>query len=213
MKQGGFYLWSWSSNSRELQSTMKKDGNFVTHENEYEKVLGYKYVVNRDVLQISQCDLDTTVNTKRSILPQVSKLFDPLGLTLPVTIKGKLIVRHLWLQNLDWDDPVPESTLFHWRKCCTDLNQLFSIDIQRSCLNQDKVNSLCLFCDASKPCYGFTVYGIFDGRAHLLFAKSKVAPSKAKTLPTLELLVVYLALKCLPLITITINFLKIELIF
>ena len=110
MKQGGFYLRSWNSNSRELQFTMKKDGNFVTHENEYEKVLGYKYVVNRDVLQVSQCDLDPTVNTKRGILSQVSKLFDPLGLTLPVTIKGKLIVRDLWLQNLDWDDSVPEST-------------------------------------------------------------------------------------------------------
>ena len=67
-------------------------------------------------------------------------------------------------------------------------------------MNQDKVNSLCLFCDASKSCHGFTVYGIFDRRAHLLFAKSKVAPSKAKTLPTLELLAVYLALKCLPFI-------------
>ena len=197
MKKGGFYLRSWNSNSQELQPIMKKDGNFVTHENEYEKVLGYKYVVNRDVLQISQCDLDPAVNTKSGILSQVSKLFDPLGLTLPVTIKGKLIVRDLWLQKLDWDDPVPESTLVHWRKHCTDLNQLFYIYIQRSCLNQDKVNSLCLFCDASKSCYGFTVYGIFDGKAHLLFAKSKVAPSKAKTLPTLELLAVYLALKCL----------------
>ena len=67
-------------------------------------------------------------------------------------------------------------------------------------MNQDKVNSLCLFCDASKSCYGFTVYGIIDGRAHLLFAKSKVVPSKPKTLPTLELLAVYLALKCLPFI-------------
>ena len=42
---------------------MKKDGNFVTHENEYEKVLGYRYVVNRDVLQISQCDLDQWFST------------------------------------------------------------------------------------------------------------------------------------------------------
>ena len=103
-------------------------------------------------------------------------------------------MRDLWLQNLDWDDPVPESTLVHWRKHCTDLKQLFSIDIQRCCLNQDKVYSLCLFCDAPKSCYGFTVYGIFDGRAHLLYAKSTVIPSKAKTLPTLELLAVYLAL-------------------
>ena len=200
MKQGGFYLRSWNSNSRELQSIMKKDGNLATHENEYEKVLGYKYILDKDVLQISQCNLDPTVNTKRGILSQVSKVFDPLGLILPVTIKGKLIVRDLWLQKLGWDDPVPGTTLVQWEKHCADLNQLFTLDIQRSCLNQDSVNSLCIFCDASKSCYGFTVYGIFDGRVHLLYAKSKVAPSKAKTLPTLELLAVYLALKCLPFI-------------
>ena len=44
------------------------------------------------------------------------QLFDPLGLTLPVTIKGKLLVRELWLQKLGWDDPVPEFTLVAWRK-------------------------------------------------------------------------------------------------
>ena len=50
MKQGGFHLRSWNSNCKELQSIMKKDGNFVTHENEYEKVLGYRYVAGNDVI-------------------------------------------------------------------------------------------------------------------------------------------------------------------
>ena len=75
-------------------------------------------------------------------------------------------------------------------------------------MNQDSINSLCIFCDASKSCYGFTVYSVCDGRAQLLFAKSKVAPTKAKTLPTLELLAVYLALKCLPFILDSFKFIN-----
>lgn len=39
----------------------------------------------------------------------------------------------------------------------------------------------------------------FDGNyARLLFAKSKVAPKKGKTIPALELSSVVLAMKCLP---------------
>ena len=41
---------------------------------------------------------------------------------------------------------------------------------------------------------------MFDGKSQLLFSKSKVAPLKGKTLPILELMAVYLPLKCLPLI-------------
>lgn len=44
--------------------------------------------------------------------------------------------------------------------------------------------------------YGFAAYMIENNSFHLIFAKVKVASTKTKTLPTLELLSVYLALKC-----------------
>ena len=61
-------------------------------------------------------------------------------------------------------------------------------------------NSLVIFTDASKFGYGFTVYNVADGCSNLLYAKSRVVPVKAKTLPTLELLGVHHALKSLPIV-------------
>ena len=46
--------------------------------------------------------------------------------------------------------------------------------------------------------YGFSCYAKSDIGVNLLFAKAKTAPAKSKSLPTLELLAVFLALKCLP---------------
>ena len=54
-----------------------------------------------------------------------------------------------------------------------------------------------IFCDTSKGAYGFAAYSAQDGESHLAFAKAKAAPKKPKSLPTLELLAVFLAIKCL----------------
>ena len=53
------------------------------------------------------------------------------------------------------------------------------------------------FCDVSKAVYGFAVYIVQGSRSALIFSKVKVAPTVANSLPTLALLSVYLALKCL----------------
>ena len=70
---------------------------------------------------------------------------------------------------------------------------------------------LIIFCDSSKDCYGFCCYLVseIDGiKSNLVFAKSKVAPGKSPSLPTLELLSVHLASKCL--ISILDSFVNIE---
>ena len=78
-------------------------------------------------------------------------------------------------------------------------------------MNEDSSNSLVIFTDASKLGYGFAIYNVarasklgygfaIDGCSNLLYAKSRVAPVKAKTLPTLELLGVHHALKSVPIV-------------
>ena len=198
LEEGGFTLRSWNSNSEELQSIMTDQNNLATHGNSYEKVLGMKYMLDFDSLHVSEVLLDASANTKRGVLAQISKVFDPLGLCLPVSNKGKFLMRGLWAAKLEWDDVIPEETQKKWSIHCADLNSLSTLIFPRSCVNEDSSNSLVIFTDASKLGYGFTIYNVTDGSSNLLYAKSRVAPVKSKTLPTLELLGVHHALKSLP---------------
>ena len=63
-----------------------------------------KYMLEFDSLQVGEFQLDASANTKRAVLAQISKVFDPLGLYLPVSNKGKCVMRELWAAKLEWDD-------------------------------------------------------------------------------------------------------------
>ena len=130
LEEGGFTLRSWNSNSKELQSIMTDQGNISPHGNSYEKVLGMKYMLEFDSLQVSEFQLDASANTKRAVLSQISKVFDPLGLYLPVSNKGKFLMRELWAAKLEWDDVIPDETLKKWFLHCTDLNSLATVFFQ-----------------------------------------------------------------------------------
>ena len=79
---------------------MRKDDSLASHGNNYEKVLGLKYFMESDCVQLSDSTLDPSTNTKRSILSQISKVFDPFGLFMPVTTKGKILMKELWSLKL-----------------------------------------------------------------------------------------------------------------
>ena len=104
LEEGGFTLRTWNSNSKELQSIMTDQGNIAPHGNSYEKILGMKYMLEFDSLQVGEFQLDASANTERAVLSQISKVFDPLGLYLPVSNKGKFLMRELWAAKLEWDD-------------------------------------------------------------------------------------------------------------
>jgi len=46
--------------------------------------------------------------TKREILSGILRLFDPLGLLSPITIKAKLLMQQTWTLNISWDNALPE---------------------------------------------------------------------------------------------------------
>ena len=54
-----------------------------------------------------------------------------------------------------------------------------------------------IFCDACKTSYRFVAYAVQMGNSNILFAKSKVAPLKGRSLPQPELLGAVIASQCL----------------
>lgn len=197
MSEGGFSLRSWNSNSDYLIKIFKSRDIYVSHGCPTEKVLGYEYNPSSDKISLSNIAPDTDARTKRDILSEVSKIFDPLGLILPVTIRGRLLIRELWINKFNWDEILPASFCNSWSKLSSDLKGANDISFPRKTLNTDEKSSLCIFTDASKSSYGFAAYAVGKENSELIFAKCKVAPNKPRSVPTLELLGVFLALKCL----------------
>ena len=196
MAEGGFELRSWNTNESNLAKTLEDDGTKVTHDQPFEKVLGYEYHINSDTIRLSNVEISSECDTKRKILSEISKVYDPLGVFLPLTVRGKILMRQLWIDKMAWDQDVPAQYLDTWRKLASDLNELSSFEFPRNAVECEN-NRLVIFCDASKLVYGFNAYAVGESSSNLIFAKSKVSPVKSRSLPTLELLSVYLSLRCL----------------
>ena len=96
MSLGSFDLRSWNTNSDILKSQFIKDNKYVDHNCEEEKVLGYMYNTTNDCLIISENKVNANVNNKRKLLSEISKLYNPLSICLPVTIQSKILMWDLW---------------------------------------------------------------------------------------------------------------------
>ena len=113
MKEGGFELRKWASDSLELMNKINRDENINCSESSNEsnytrKVLGINWDLAADTIIYY---FDELVNeafslplTKRSILKIRAKISDPLGLTSPITIQFKMLFQIICTNKFNWDD-------------------------------------------------------------------------------------------------------------
>ncbi|XP_072766489.1 uncharacterized protein [Anoplolepis gracilipes] len=72
------------------------------------KLLGILWDPNEDVLYYKSPIVKSENKvTKRIMLAEMSRLFDPLELVGPVIIAAKILIQSLWAANVGWDDSVP----------------------------------------------------------------------------------------------------------
>ncbi|XP_062704238.1 uncharacterized protein LOC115254876 [Aedes albopictus] len=198
LERGGFQLHKWCSNSTEFLETIpeelkeKRTALEFSGANDVIKTLGLLWNPSTDELCFRMNPVqDQAVITKRHILSEVSKTFDPLGLFAPSVVLCKLLIRDLWKLEVGWDEEVPPDQMNSWMRYIASLKQAEGMKINRCVLSPNRIGlELHAFSDASFSAYGTCVYirsVLPDGTAelHLLTSKSRVAPNQ--TIPRLEL--------------------------
>nr|XP_034828792.1 uncharacterized protein LOC117986080 [Maniola hyperantus] len=210
MNSGGFQLQKWSSNDSRFLKYIDKEKHrsdqlVPIKVDNMMKVLGIGWNRETD-------NFEYTVNlpeskqpiTKRQVLSDIARLYDPIGWISPVVITAKIFIQKLWKLKLEWDDEITDGLLAEWIKFREDLVNLKDILIPRW-LNSERgcKTELHAFSDASQVAYAAAVYirvknEEIDTKVSLVTAKTKVAPiDKESSIPRLELCGAVLAAKLL----------------
>jgi len=68
---------------------------------------------------------------EKSLLSIASKIFDPIGLNTPFTIRAKMLFQELWQGGLQWEDHLDEDIAVQWRSWRSERSQLNCINVTR----------------------------------------------------------------------------------
>ncbi|GBN29372.1 hypothetical protein AVEN_57692-1, partial [Araneus ventricosus] len=195
LKAGGMELHKWCANNEMLlENVPTKDQGYQFGDSDKDtvKTLGLRWNPKEDCFNFTITP-SASVPTKRTVLADIAKLFDPLGFLGPVIVKAKIFLQKLWLQKVEWDQELPHQEKVKWETLRDCLNDLTNVRIQRYILTDSiKLLELHGFSDASKDAFGAVVYLrcvtiLNHVKVSLLCSKSKVAPLKSVTIPRLEL--------------------------
>ncbi|XP_058445759.1 uncharacterized protein LOC131426960 [Malaya genurostris] len=189
----GFNLRKWSSNISQPNTIPEQSIPLkLSPETEYVKALGIHWSPLDDSFSYRLKLNIHNQNTKRKLLSDSARLFDPLGWISPVIVRIKILFQSLWLTDLSWDDPLPVAIDDEWNRIKSTLHLIEGIHIPRWIANHDGRIELHGFADASEVAYAAVVYarsidsnGIVN--VSLIASKTKVAPIQQVSLPRLEL--------------------------
>ena len=198
LKAAGFPLRKWCSNSSSLMSRIPTDTDDATYrlsltDQETVNTLGLSWQPSTDTFHFSLGTWNPPTHmTKRSLLSDINRIFDPIGLITPILIKGKIFLQQLWLLKLSWDSMLSADLQTRWINFYSSLKSLDKLSISRKVIDGESTITLHGFCDASQDAYGACVYirnQSHDGSisVNLLMSKSRVAPMRTTTIPRLEL--------------------------
>ena len=192
LNNGRFELRKFHSNlPGQVEVSVDPYKNLTSSEN---KTLGVLWNSHTDKIQFNLDRAKPSKITKRYILSETARLFDPLGLLGPVIIRAKLLIQSMWAQKTSWDTPLDDTTQKTWLALQNELELLDKLKIPRR-ISNDNTRSLQIhgFADASEKAFGACLYlrSISTDNIvtiNLITSKSRVAPLKCKaTLPRLEL--------------------------
>ena len=146
----------------------------------------------KDFLEI----LFDLILTRRIVLSNVARIFDPIGFLCPILLQSKILMREMWTdKNIGWDDPISAEMSEKWIDFLSSLLNLVDIAFQRSLWPDSEVEGLpilIIFSDGSILAFGAVAYirwKLKNGGywARLIMAKCKIAPKNMLSIPRMEL--------------------------
>ena len=173
------------------------------------KTLGIVWNPTQDVFlfkvaHVENDSFDKQNTTKRQMLSDISKIFDPLGWLSPATIQLKQLMQRSWESSTNWDEKLPDHLIIAYLEWRSKLTSLKEMKLERFILVEGLADNLDvhLFCDASEKAYAACIYVVASTRngnvrSSLLVAKTKVAPLKSQSIPRLELCAALLGVRLL----------------
>lgn len=209
LAKGGFRLVKWTSNSREVLSSIPPEEQAHPEIDFYgahlpaEGALGVVWDAERDSISFQFRDGDTPA-TKRGVLKKTASIFDPLGIAAPFLITAKILMQKLWMLQLDWDEELAEEERLKWESWLLELPNLREVYIDRCLLppgEQVEKKQIHVFCDASENAFGAVAYLRTTVAADLthhtafIMSKTRVAPLKQLSIVRLELQAAVLAVR------------------
>lgn len=217
----GFQLRKFQSNDHKILDDINRNNHgtdkYSITDDSTVKTLGVSWIPNRDEFEYNSHNKSTEYVkvTKRTILSFVAKIFDPLGVLGPLSMRAKLIIQKLWQLKIDWDESIPNQLYSEWLDLKNEIAQVGLMRVPRHVIvKQPKLIEIHGFSDASESAYACCIYlRSVDTKnhieSHLLCARSRVAPLKSLTIPRLELmgalLLARLMAKCINALKLEIN--------
>jgi len=195
MSNAKFNLRSWASNCAKLKAVASQEG--TSDDNTTVNILGLRWNPNTDDILLASKPSTLAYNdliTKREVLQDISKIFDPLDFVSPVVIRAKILMQTLWKTKIAWDEPLDEELHTEWKVIANDLKAASGHSVTRRYFQSPMTQpSIHCFADASLKAYGAVVFIVQQDQVSFVIAKSRVAPLKLLTLPRLELMATLVA--------------------
>ncbi|KAF2883840.1 hypothetical protein ILUMI_22342 [Ignelater luminosus] len=119
LRSAQFNLRKWNSNNpniiKHLQVEDEPFSTLTLGDKEGSKTLGIVWNSRLDIITYPIPKLlPSQTISKRNILSDISKIYDPLGLVSPCVVLAKILIQKLWSANLDWDENVSPDLAERW---------------------------------------------------------------------------------------------------